>query len=256
MGPLKLSKFPRYTTLILKKKEGKLTSSYIKLDKLNIAQKKSILKLADQYDPIFSKHDNDLGYHDKTEFDIQTGDQTPIKSRPYRVPYAQQDTVNKMIDDMLTHKIISRSNSPWASPVVIIKKKYGSNRFCVDYRKLNAITIKDNYTIPLIEETLETLDGAIYFTSLDLASGYWQIALSKLAKQKTAFVSQKGLFQFEVLPFGLSNAVSAFQRTMEAVFEGVLNVKAYLDDMKKVQVDPENNNFAIHSMFQLFLYVV
>ena len=121
---------------------------------------------------------------------------------------------------------------------------------------MNAITIKDNYTIPLIEETLETLDGAIYFTSLDLASGYWQIALSKLAKQKTVFVSQKGLFQFEVLPFGLSNAVSAFQRTMEAVLEGVPNVKVYLDDMKKVQVDPENNNFAIHSMFQLFLYVV
>ena len=161
-----------------------------------------------------------------------------------------------MIDDMLTHKIISRSNSPWASPVVIINKKDGSNRFCVDYQKLNAITIKDNYPIPLIEETLETLDGAIYFTSLDLASGYWQIALSKLAKQKTAFVSQKGLFQFEVLPFGLSNAVSAFQRTMEAVLEGVPNVKVYLDDMKKVQVDPENNNFAMHSMFQLFLYVV
>ena len=132
---------------------------------------------------------------------------------------------------MLTHKIISKSNSPWAYPVVIVKKKDGSNRFCVDCRKLNNITIKDNYPFPLIEETLDTLKGAKFFTSLDLASGYWQIGLSELAKQKTAFISQKGLFQFEVLPFGLSNAVSAFQRTIEVVLEGIPNVKVYLDDI-------------------------
>ena len=198
---------------------------------LEKGQTKLVKELADRYDSIFSKNENDLGYYEATQFNIDTGDHTPIKSRPYRVPYSQQDTVNKMIDDMLTHKIISKSNSPWASPVVIIKKKDGSNRFCVDYRKLNSITVKDNYPIPLIEETLDTLIGAKYFTSLDLASGYWQIALHKLTKQKTAFITHKGLYQFEVLPFGLSNAVSAFQRTMEVILEGVPNVKVYLDDI-------------------------
>ena len=104
-------------------------------NRLTNVQAHSIHQLADQYNQIFSKNDNDLGYYTKTEFDIQTGDHMPIKCRPYKVPYAQQDTVNKMIDDMLTHKIISKSNSPWAYPVVIVKKKNGSNRFCVDYRK-------------------------------------------------------------------------------------------------------------------------
>jgi hypothetical protein len=214
------------------KEKNKLNSKLINIAR-NLSSKESqrLNLLIDSYDKIFSQNEHDLGFYDKTQFDIKTIDETPIKSRPYRVPYAQQETVNKMVDDMLTHKIISKSESPWASPVVIIKKKDGSNRFCVGYRKLNAITIKDNYPIPLIEETLDTLKGAKYFTSLDLASGYWQIALNKLAKQKTAFITQKGLFQFEVLPFGLSNAVSAFQRTIEVVLEGVSNVKVYLDDI-------------------------
>ena len=235
--------------------EALLASKLRNINKnLNSEQSNHRIKgLANRYDSIFSKHENDLGYYEKTQFDILTGDQTPIKSRPYRVPYAQQDTVNKMVDDMLTHKIISKSNSPWASPVVIIKKKDGSNRFCVDYRKLNAITIKDNYPIPLIEETLDTLKGAQFFTSLDLASGYWQIALHKLAKQKTAFITHKGLYQFEVLPFGLSNAVSAFQRTMEVILEGVPNVKVYLDDILIFSNNFEDHLKHIESVFQKLL---
>ena len=226
-------------------------SKLINIDKnLSNEQSHRLKQLSDSYDQVFSKNEHDLGFYDKTQFDINTVDETPVKSRPYRVPYAQQETVNQMIDDMLTHKIISKSNSPWASPVVIIKKKDGSNRFCVDYRKLNAITIKDNYPIPLIEETLDTLKGAKYFTSLDLSSGYWQIALNKLAKQKTAFISQKGLFQFEVLPFGLSNAVSAFQRTMEVVLEGVPNVKVYLDDILIFSNDFENHLTHIENVFK------
>ena len=188
-------------------------------------------RLVDKYDHIFSKNSNDLGYYERNKFEINTNNEKPIKMRPYRVPYAQQETVNKLIDDMLLNKIISKSKSPWASPLVIVKKKDGSDRFCVDYRKLNGITVKDNYPVPLIEETLDSLQGSTYFSTLDLASGYWQMALAEDSKEKTAFISQRGLFQFEVLPFGLSNAVASFQRTMESILEGLNNSKVYLDDI-------------------------
>ena len=118
------------------------------------------------------------------------------------------------------------------------------------YRKLNKITIKDNYPVPLIEETLDSLKGAKYFTTLDLASGYWQIALSDSAKEKTAFITQKGLFQFEVLPFGLSNAVSAFQRTMETVLEGLPNVRVYLDDIMVYSTTLDDHIQHLESVFK------
>ena len=136
-----------------------------------------------------------------------------------------------MVDEMLHNRIISKSNSAWSSPVVIVKKKDGTDRFCVDYRKLNGITLKDNYPVPLIGETLDALRGCSYFSSLDLSSGYWQMALAEDAKAKTAFITHKGLFQFEVLAFGLSNAVSSFQRQMESILEGLPNSKVYLDDI-------------------------
>ena len=118
---------------------------------------------------------------------------------------------------------------------------------------MNAITVKDKYPIPLIEETLDTLKGAKSFTSLDLASGYWQIALNKQTKEKTPFISQKGLFQFEVLPFGLSNAVSAFQRTMDVVLEGIPNVKVYLDDLLIFSNDFKSHLQHIENVFKRLL---
>ena len=132
---------------------------------------------------------------------------------------------------MLENKVIKKSRSPWASPLVLVQKKDGSHRFCVDFRKLNEATVKDNYPLPLINETLDQLEGARYFTTLDLASGYWQIALDEESKEKTAFISKKGLYQFEVMPFGLSNAGATFQRTMEYVLKGLTNVLCYLDDI-------------------------
>ena len=203
------------------------------LEKRNLsdAQYNKLNRLIKKFNQIFSKNKNDLGFYDKSEFEIKTETETPIKMRPYRVPYKEKEEVEAMIDEMLKFNIISKSKSPWSSPIVIIKKKDGSKRFCVDYRKLNKITIKDNFPVPLIEETLDSLHGSCFFTTLDLASGYWQMKMSKDAKEKSAFSSFKGTFEFNRVSFGLSNAVAHFQRTMESILEGLPNVKVYIDDI-------------------------
>ena len=224
------------TNSVLEKQLDEINSKWAKdmvvIDKkLPKPQLDKVKDLITKYDHIFSKNKHDLGYYDKDKFNIDTGEEKPIKSKAYRVPFCQQENIDIMVDEMLENKIITKSKSAWASPVVIVKKKDGTDRFCVDYRKLNSITIKDNYPVPLIGETLDALRGCSYFTTLDLSSGYWQMALADEAKRKTAFITRKGLFQFEVLAFGLSNAVSAFQRQMESILEGLENSKSYLDDI-------------------------
>ncbi|CAF1071831.1 unnamed protein product [Brachionus calyciflorus] len=156
-------------------------------------QKLKLRNLIGKYSDVFSKGDGDLGYCDKFKFNINTGDNKPIKQRAYRVPYAKQDQIDKMVDDMLKQKVISKSKSPWASPVVLVKKKDGTERFCVDFRKLNSVTIKDNYPLPLIDETIDKLRNAKFYSTMDLASGYWQMALDDESKEKTAFITHKGI---------------------------------------------------------------
>ena len=129
--------------------------------------------------------------------------------------------MNKQIDDMLDRNIIEKSNSPWASGVVLAKKKDGSLRFCVDYRRLNAATVKDAYPLPRIDESLDSLSGAKWFSTLDLCSGYWQVSMDETDKLKTLFATKRGLCYFNVMPFGLCNAPANFERLMETVLSGL-----------------------------------
>ena len=128
---------------------------------------------------------------------------------------------------------IEPSSSLWASPVFLVKKNDDTYQFCVDYRKLNSLTIKDSCPLPRIDDTFDALAGARCFSTLDLASGYWQVGLTKDAKEKTAFATSQGLYQFKVLPFGLCNASSTFERLMERVLQGLRwqMLLVYLDDM-------------------------
>src|ERR1700694_2633163 len=166
-------------------------------------------------------------------FTIDTSDENPIKIRPR--PHSPLDLakIKDFIDENLKSGVISETDSPWSAPLVLATKADGSTRGCVDYRALNQISRKDTHPLPRIDESFTQFNGARYFTSLDLKSGYWQISLDSASRQKTAFSSRYGHYVWNVLPFGLSNAPGAFQRRMNKVLARFVDkfVIVYLDDI-------------------------
>ena len=152
---------------------------------------------------------------------------------------------------MLEAKVIERSQSPWSFPLVVVKKKDGSDRMCVDFRTLNKIVRPVSFPLPLIDDILSLLGDAKYFTALDLKSGYWQVQLEEDSKEKTAFACHRGLFQFNVMPFGLSNAPAVFQELMNIVLQGCEEfAMAYLDDVLIFSKNPEEHLRHIETIFE------
>ena len=182
---------------------------------------------------VFSNDSGDLGKTDLVQHEIQTGDTKPIKQAPRRIPIHRRELVAELVAEMKTKGVIEDSSSPWASPIVLVQKKDGSLRFCVDYRRLNAVTEKDAYPLPRIDDTIEAFSGAQWFSTLDLTSGFWQVGLTEEAKKKTAFCIPGGLYQFKVLSFGLCNAPGTFERLMESVLAGLpwKTCLVYIDDV-------------------------
>ncbi len=181
---------------------------------LSPEQKGLLLSTLQPFSAVFSKGIGDLGRTNLYKHRIETGNQTPSYQRPYRLPQAQHEPVKKQLQEMIEAKVVQPSTSPWGSPLVVVKKKDGSDRLCVDYRRLNALTKKDNFPLPRIDETLDSLGHAKYFTTLDLQSAYWQMEIAERDIEKTAFTTLFGHFEFLVLPFGLVNGPSNFQRLM------------------------------------------
>lgn len=188
----------------------------------------SLFSLLKEYSQLFVRNDKDLGKTTMITHCIDTGDNSPIKQQPYRTAHKHRGVIEEEIEKMLEQGVIRPSQSPWASPVVL-----GGFRFCVDYRKLNSVTKNDSYPLPRIDDILGTLNDCSYFTTLDQASGYWQIPLAEADKEKTAFTTYRGLYEFNVIPFGLCNAPAYFQRLMNLLLS-VLHWQiclVYLDDI-------------------------
>ena len=205
----------------------------IDMTQLDQSQQARLQALLERYNDIFAYTPDQLGRCSIVKHTIDTEGHPPIRLRSYRTSPANKEEIDKQINEMLDNDVISPSVSPWAAPVVLVKKSDGTMRFCVDYRKLNSITRKDSHPLPRISEALDALGGANYFTTLDLRSGYWQIQMEEGSKEKTAFITHNGLYEFNVLPFGLCNSPATFQRLMTHVLRGLEwdICLVYIDDL-------------------------
>jgi transposase InsO family protein len=209
-----------------------------------------IWKIIKKNKDLLAKTDSELGQTDTVKMKIDTGDNRPIKNRPYRAPLNKRTVIENALEGMLEAKIIERSMSPWAFPLVVVKKKDGSDRMCVDFRSLNKIVQPASFPLPLIDDILALLGGSTCFSSLDMKSGYWQVQLEESSKPKTAFACHKGLFQFNVMPFGLHNAPAVFQELMNVVLQGCeAFATAYLDDILVFSKNPQEHKEHIKIVF-------
>lgn len=205
----------------------------LNLSALPEVEQEKVRALLSRYQTVFSEHDGDLGCTSLISHDIPVLDDIPVRQRHRRVPPSEYEVVRAHINQLLESQIIRESCSPYASPIVLVKKKDGSLRLCVDYRQLNAKTRRDAFPLPRIEESLDALTGACWFSTMDLASGYNQVPVTEGDKPKTAFCTPFGLFEWNRMPFGLCNAPSTFQRLMERIFgdQQCQSLLLYLDDI-------------------------
>ena len=163
--------------------------------------------------------------------DIKLTTDDPVRCKPYPIPYARRQLVRDEIDKMLKLGIIERSDSPYAAPIVMVQKKDGTIRFCIDFRKLNRVTLFDPEPMPNPEDLFANLFQSKFFSKIDLSRGYWQIPMTEESKLKTAFVTTEGQYQFKFMPFGLQCAPSIFTRLMRKLFSRIDNVVNYIDDI-------------------------
>ena len=225
----------------------------LETSKLTEEQKEEARELFHKWKHIFSKGITDIGHTDLVKHQIKLTNEEPFKEPFRRIPPNLIQEVREHLKEMLQARAIRESESPFSSNLVIVRKKDGTIRFCVDFRKLNNRTVLDAYAIPRVEDSLHLLAGSKYFTKLDLRSGYWQVELEEDDKCRTAFqVGNLGLFKFNRMPFGLCNAPATFQRLMERCM-GEMNLRdclIYLDDIIIFSSNFEEHLEKLQAVFQ------
>ena len=208
------------------------------------------------YDDVFSLHaqEQECGEVDGITHVVNTDNHPPINQLPQRVPFAQCKEMSKLVNEMLHNNVIEDSSSPWSSPVVLVKKKNGQLRFCVDYRCLNAITWKDVFPMPRIDDILDHLSNKQFFSTLDAKSGYWQVQMDESSKKKTAFHASNGLYQFRVMSFGFCNTPATFKRVIQHILVGLDGSSpfccAYTDDILVFSDTLEQHTIHLQQVFE------
>ena len=165
------------------------------------------------------------------EHSIELVSQKPVKLKPYPLPFASQQIVSEEVDNMLKAGVISPSTSPYSSPIVLVKKKEGTTRFCIDFRRVNGLTVPDAAPIPDTELLFTKLSNAQFFTKIDMTKGYWQIPIQQQCRKYTAFQAGSGLYEFNCMPFGLKNAPATFNRMMSKLFGHRTDIVYFFDDV-------------------------
>jgi len=210
-------------------------------------------RLLCEYKDIFSSGDHDVGLTNVVRHEIPlVAGTTPVRQPTRRLGPEKEKEVSRQVRKFLDHDIIEPAHSAWNSPVVLVRKKDGSWRFCVDYRKLNSVTIQEAYPLPRIDKSMDALAGSKYFSTLDLLSSYWQVLLSPDAQEKAAFITRDGLWKWKVLPFGLTSAPATFQRLMEQVLSGLhwKTLLVYLDDVIVISPDFQTHVDRLREVFE------
>jgi len=195
---------------------------------LSAEQQSDIRALLDEYQDIFIDVPS-ITPLEEHRILLTTSD--PIREKAYSLPHAMRETLDKKIDNMLSMGVIEPSSAAYASPVVMVKKPDGSTRVCIDYRKLNSVTVFDPEPMHTAEEIFAKLAGDRYFSKFDLSKGYLQVPVYEEDRDLTTFVCHRGLFRFSVMPFGLVNAPATFSRLMRRVLRDSQGLDNYLDDV-------------------------
>ena len=197
-------------------------------DSLSESRRCEVVALVEDFKNIFSETP---GSTNLVKHDIHTFSDTPVRVKPYPIPYGTRDEIEKEVVKMLELGVIEESSSPYSAPVVLVAKKDNTKRFCIDYRRLNLVTRFDTEPMNRVDDILVKLSEDSYFTKIDLTKGYWQILMADEAKEKTAFVTPSGSYQFCRMPFGLMNSAATFNRMMRKLLRGIENVDSYIDDI-------------------------
>lgn len=190
--------------------------------------KNSVKKLLLEFQDIASDYPTVTSW---AEHDIDVGQSRPVKQNPYRENPEKREKIKKEVDYLKEHNLIEPSASDWSSPCLLVPKSSGENRFCTDFRRVNSLSIADNFPMPRIDDCVESVGQARFITKIDLLKGYYQIPLTERAKRISAFVTSEGMYEYRVMAFGMRNAAATFQRLANRIVEGLQGCGVYIDDI-------------------------